>query len=350
MRVKNKPVVATFGEIMLRLSPVEKGERLSFATNFRVEPGGSESNVAIALANLGLDTKFISKLPENDLGTRIIRFLRQFDIDTTDVLMSGEKLGIYWTENGIGPRNSQVIYDRAEAALACCDPSEFNWTEILKGTDWFHFSGISPALSEAVFKTLSRAVKEYTGPVSIDLNYRKLLWKWLGQDKAKVSVCMEELCEHALLLSGNETDFQNILGINASATEPAAAYFEIASAVFEKFPKVRFVSISDRQSYSASHNDWGGFLYTHENGEVSSFASRRYNLESIKDRVGTGDSFSAGIIFGLATDRLNGLNEVVDFAATLSALNHSTMGDASLYSEKEVRRVLEAEGTGRILR
>lgn len=338
--------VTTFGEIMLRLSPAEKGERLAQATYIRTESGGSESNVAIALSNLGLETKFITMLPDNALTDKIIQSLRQFDVDTSLIKTGGDKVGVYWTENGIGPRNSFVIYDRDNTSFSQMSPNDFNWEEIFQDTSWFHFSGISPAISENVKNVLLEAIQKANIPYSVDLNYRANLWKWVNKDAKLISEYMRLLCERAVLIAGNESDFQNVLGI---CPDSEGNYTDLAAKCFEQFPNLIYISISNREALSASTNIWNGFLFVKDKG-INKFEGLKYNLESIMDRVGTGDSFVAGIIYGLLNIDKYSFQESIDFATTLAALNHTTVGDASRFSADEVRKTIANNGTGRILR
>lgn len=338
--------VTTFGEIMLRLSPVEKGERLTQATYFRTEPGGSESNVAIALSNLGLETKFVSRLPDNVLTDKILQNLKQFSVDTSGIKKGGDKVGIYWTENGVGPRNSFVIYDRDNTSFSQMSTDDFDWKEIFKDTSWFHFSGISPAISKNVKTVLLEAIQKADIPYSVDLNYRENLWKWVNKDAKLISEYMRLLCERAVLIAGNESDFQNVLGIYPDSESD---YTDIAAKCFEQLPNLRYISISNREALSASTNIWNGFLFVKDKG-INKFVGLKYNLESIMDRVGTGDSFVAGIIYGLLNEEKYKYQEIIDFATTLAALNHTTIGDASIFSADEVLKVIANNGTGRIIR
>ena len=338
--------VITFGEIMLRLSPVEKGERLTQATYFRTEPGGSESNVAIALSNLGLETKFISRLPDNVLTDKLIQSLKQFGVDTSFIKKGGDKVGIYWTENGIGPRNSFVIYDRDNTSFSQMSTDEFDWKEIFQDTSWFHFSGISPAISENVKNVLLEALQKVDIPYSVDLNYRDKLWKWVNKDARIISEYMRSLCERAILIAGNESDFQDVLGIYPDSENNCT---EIAAKCFEQFPNLKYISISNRKALSASTNIWNGFLFVKDEG-IKKFEGLKYTLESIVDRVGTGDSFVAGIIYGLLNDEKYSYQGIIEFATTLAALNHTTNGDASRFSADEVLKVIANKGTGRIIR
>jgi 2-dehydro-3-deoxygluconokinase len=341
--------ITTFGEVMLRLSPSDKGERLIQASQFKVEPGGSESNVAIALSNLGLSTRFITKLPDNALTHKILNNLKQFDVDTESIVIKGDKLGIYWTENGIGPRNSFVIYDRDNTSFSSMTIDDFNWEEIFKDSSWFHFSGISPSVSENVFNVLKQAVSKIDIPYSVDLNFRSKLWKWVDKEAFEIKTKMEHLCKGATLLAGNESDFQDVLSIHSGKDSSEGIYDEVAFKCFEKFPMLKYVSISIREAISASSNDWSGVMYVKDSDDFR-FSSIKYRIEPIEDRVGTGDSFVAGIIYGLINDQMTSMQGIVDFASTLAALNHTISGDSSIFTSAEVFNVLRSKGSGRIIR
>lgn len=343
--------IITFGEIMLRLSPSILGERLTQANQFRIEPGGSEANVAIALSNLGMETSFISALPTNALSERIIQEFNKYRVDSQDVVYRGNKLGIYWTETGVGPRSSYVIYDRDNTAFSEIEIIDFNWDKIFDNGDWFHFSGISPAISSNVYEVLLDAVSKISIPYSVDLNYRSKLWNWVDKDSKSIGEYMTLLCDKATLIGGNESDFQNIFNLKTSFTKQEDSFYEISRMCFEKFPQLKYISISNRDSKSASSNNWNGFLFVKKSNEkIESYESIKYQLEPIVDRVGTGDSFISGIIYGLVNKSEFTYKEIVDFASTLSALNHTTLGDASNFSIKDVLGVLQSKGNGRILR
>ncbi|MCB2219431.1 MAG: sugar kinase [Bacteroidetes bacterium] len=342
-------MITTFGEIMLRITPQDAGERILQSDSFRIEPGGSESNVAIALANLGMETQFITSLPDNTLSDKTIRYLKEHNV-LPCISKIGSRLGVYWTETGIGPRNSFVIYDRDNSAFSQAQYHYFNWNEILRKTEWFHFSGISPAVSESVASLLQRVVNECNCHYSVDLNYRKRLWNWTGRDPEHNNKVMTGLCKKAKLISGNESDFSDIFGIDSTKKNLDDKYFEIAEKALDKFPFTKFISISNRQSISATRNDWNGFLFVNGNGEIQIFKSHAYQLDNVIDRVGTGDSFVAGIIYGLLNFGIEKSQKTIDFATTLAALNHTTKGDASTFSEKDVFDVMKAKGSGRIVR
>jgi len=341
--------ITTFGEIMLRLSPSEHKERLTQATQFRIEPGGSESNVAIALSNLGQSTQFITRLPDSPLSNIIQQNLKQFDVDTSGIVLGGEKLGIYWTENGIGPRNSFVIYDRDHTSFSEMNITDFEWSNIFNESSWFHFSGISPAISKEVYDVLLNAVSIINIPYSVDLNYRAKLWNWVNKDPSLINEYMSLLCQKATLIAGNESDFQDMFNIKVRGTSQEEIFEQISLQCFKRFPNLKYISISNRKAISASSNIWSGLLFVNEK-KPSKYTGIKYRLEPIADRVGTGDSFVSGIIYGLLNKEKYSYKEIVDFATTLAALNHTTLGDASRFSAKEVWEVIENNGTGRIIR
>jgi len=340
--------IITIGEIMLRISPFEKGERTSHATIFKIEPGGSESNVAIALSNLGCKTKFISRIPNNPLSLKIIQYLKQFNVDTSSILMGGEKLGIYWTENGIDLRPSSVIYDREHSSFTELDIRDINLEVIFKNSSWFHFSGISPAVSENIFNTLLQIINKIQVPYSVDLNYRSKLWRWANEDPLIIKKTIESLCKNATLIAGNESDFYHVFGFKLKNN--SENQFDLtAKKCFEKFKHLKFLSISNRDSISASYNNWNGVLYVKAGG-INKYIGKTYKIENIEDRVGTGDSFVAGIIYGMLNNDKFTYQEIIDFASTLGALNHTTSGDASRFTADEIWDTLNSDSKGRIIR
>lgn len=346
--------IFTFGEIMLRISPYNKGERVIQTNNFRVEPGGSESNVAIALANLGNEVGFLTKLPDNQLAEVIYRYLRQYNVDVSYIATGGKRLGLYWTENGVGARASFVIYDREDCAFANLTFRDFNWDKINKNAFWFHTSGISPAVSENVSKTLEEIFMNLDEGIhiSIDLNYRTKLWKWVEpNNRDLIKTIMLKLCSRAFLLTGNETDFQNALGFGEikKSSDILEIYSGIAKQSFEKMPNLKYVAVSLRDSISASENIWSGILFLKDKSEIRHFIGRTFNINDIIDRVGTGDSFSAGVIHGILHYAENP-QFIIDFAVALSALKHTTRGDASQFKQCDVESVLATAGSGRIIR
>ena len=342
-------MITTFGEIMLRISPKEPAEKIITSTDFEIRPGGSESNVAIALANLGERSGFLSLLPDNPLGEKIIRYLRQENVDTSHVKQTGDRLGVYWTETGLGPRNSFVIYDRNDSAFTRVKTEDFEWEKVFDKTKWFHFSGISPAVGEKVFEVLQEIVEICPCHYSVDLNYRDKLWAWLNKDREKIGAVMTKLCKNARMIAGNESDFQNVFGFMSRMNDPEKAYSEIAYQCFDKFESLDYVAISNRTSHSATTNEWNGYLFV-RNEQHLAYKGMTYILDNIADRVGTGDSFVAGIIYGLIRQKTMKWQEIIDFAVTLGALNHSTKGDASHFSKKDVMTAIKTKGSGRILR
>ena len=342
-------MISTFGELMLRISPKDSAERILEATDFEIRPGGSEANVAVALAALGEKAAFITSLPDNALGEKVLRQLKKAGVNTAFINKINDRLGIYWTENGLGPRNSFVIYDREDAAFSKSKYTDFDWEKILGKSKWFHFSGISPALSEEVARVLEKLVEKITTPYSVDLNFRSKLWNWIEKDPERINTIMTTLCQSAQMMAGNESDFQNVFGFDGQSDSEEEKYNDIAKQCFGQFPKLKYLAISSRISHSATLNDWSGYLFVRSD-EKFCYKSIEYRLESIADRVGTGDSFVAGIIYGLNHKSEMDWQQIIDFAATLGALNHTTKGDFSTFCKEEVDAALKTRGSGRIVR
>ncbi len=341
-------MICTFGEIMLRISPCDKGEKIISATNFRIEPGGSESNVAIALSNLGNKVCFLTKLPDNPLGNKILKYLRSFNVDTSFVIHGDSRLGVYWTENGVSVRSSNVVYDRELSAFSSMELKEINSDIFGSDIEWFHVSGITPAISEKTCYLLMEILNSLSveTKVSVDLNYRGKLWNWLPDDPEKnVHKIMRDICARAFLVTGNETDFQDSLGYDLNRD---GQYSEIGERAFQEFNNLKYIGISNRQSHSASVNAWSGFLFCKMEDTLKTFTSRKYELTDIVDRVGTGDSFTAGIIHGLLNFG-NDFQRVIDMASAIAALNHTTRGDGSEFNMEEVEQVMKSS-SGRIIR
>lgn len=342
-------MITTFGEIMLRISPSISSERVIQAKNFRIEPGGSESNVAIALSNLGQDSQFVSQLPKNELSQSVIKFLNKHGVGTQNISFGGNRIGVYWTENGIGPRKSFVIYDRENSSFCESVYDNYDWDEILKRSKWLHFSGISPAVSLSVAKLLENVTNNCLCLYSVDLNYREKLWNWAERKSTEICKVMTTLCSNATLIAGNETDFNHIFGIDSQYKNEDKKYLEIAEKGFSKFNNAKFIAISNRKSISATLNDWNGYLFV-RGDNITMYKGLNYHLDHIQDRVGTGDSFVAGIIYGLNNFKKVEYQKTVNFAVTLSALNHTTRGDASYFSKKDVFEAIKTKGSGRIVR
>ena len=337
--------VVTFGELMLRLAP-ENYLRFVQSKKFEATFGGAEANVAVSLANYGVDVSFVSKLPEHEIGQMAVNSLREFGVDTSKIVRGGDRVGIYYCEKGASQRPSKVIYDRAYSSIAMAKSSDFNWSKIFKGVDWFHFTGITPALSDSMAKICLTAVKEAKKrniKVSCDLNFRKKLWS-----KEKAGEVMSELCNYIDFCIANEEDAKDVFGIEAENTDITTGklnregYISVAKQLTEKFG-FEGVAITLRESLSANDNNWSGMLYT--NGEAK--FSKKYAMH-IVDRVGGGDSFGAGLIYSL----INGYDaqKAIEFAIAASCLKHSIEGDYNMVSIKEVETLAGGDASGRVQR
>jgi 2-dehydro-3-deoxygluconokinase len=337
--------VVTFGEIMLKLS--SKGcQRLLQAKEMNVEYAGAEANVAVSLANFGVPVSFVSRLPENDLGRAARMSLRSFGVNTDPIAWGGNRLGIYFAEKGASQRPSKVIYDRAHSAISEATISDFDWEAIYKDAQWFHFTGITPALSPNVAEICLQAcqqAKKMGLMVSCDLNYRSKLWT-----KEEARKTMSRLAEYIDVCIANESDIADVFGIAAKDSDvekgqlQQASYEIVAAQLLQKF-KFQQVAITLRESLSADDNNWSAMLYD----GTKAFHSRKYAVH-IVDRIGSGDAFAAGLIYGL----LNGYDpqKNVDFAAAASCLKHSIEGDFNLVSVAEVESLMNNNFTGRIQR
>lgn len=337
--------IVTLGEIMLRLS-TPGNLRFQQASAFDVVYGGGEANVAVSLANFGLEAHFVSKIPANPIGDAAINSLRQFGVKTEQIKRGGERLGIYFLETGASMRPSKVIYDRANSSIAEATENDFDFDAIFKDANWFHFTGILPALSDsAAHLTLCalKAAKRHGVTVSVDLNYRKKLW---SSEKAK-SV-MTELMSYVDVCIGNEEDAEKVLGFKPVNTDVHSGaleiegYKEIFKQMVDQF-KFKYVVSSLRESFSASDNGWRAIMYDgHE-----FYQSKHYNLR-IVDRVGGGDSFAAGLIYGMLMNKAP--QDSLEFAVAASALKHTISGDFNQVSVEEVELLLAGDGSGRVQR
>lgn len=339
--------ILTFGEIMLRISPFAAGERTVQADTFKIEPGGSESNVAIALSNLGEKVAFLTKLPDNELSEIIYRYLRKYDVDTSFIKTGKGRLGVYYTEHGVGPRPSLVIYDREYSSFAYAEYGDFDLNRINKEFSWFHTSGITPAVSRNACETLEKMITNLDKKIriSFDLNYRKKLWEWVDAPRAEsIKNIMLALSKKAYLLTANESDFQDVFGFDAKG-DSSRKYAEITGEAFEKMPALQFIAISLRESISASENIWSGMLFL-RNGDQ--FKGPVFKINDIVDRVGAGDSFAAGIIQGIINN--SNPQQIINFAVGLSALKHTVRGDASQFDKNDVEHLLKTGPNGRIIR
>ncbi|GAB4335610.1 MAG: sugar kinase [Calditrichia bacterium] len=337
--------VVTFGEIMLRLAPY-RYERVIQAHEFQATYGGGEANVAVSLAQFGHEAYFVSRVPDNALGEASINHLRAFGVNCDYVLKGGDRLGIYFLEHGASIRPSKVIYDRKYSSISFLTSEMLDWNEILKGKDWFHLTGITPALSPLVAQTALEAVKtakKYGVTVSCDLNYRKKLW---SREAARKT--MSELVQYVDVLIANEEDAYDVFGIQAENTDidkgiiQKEAYQHVAKELMG-VSGAKKVAITLRESISASDNNWSAMLYS----DGQAYYSRKYPLHLV-DRVGGGDSFGAGLIHGL----LSGWNDedALQFAVAASALKQTLPGDMNLVKEDEVLTVVKGNTSGRVQR
>ncbi len=337
--------VITFGELMVRLQPYNY-ERFVQADHLEFTFGGGEANVAVSLANYGIDAAFVTKLPTHAIGQAAVNSLRRYGVDTSLITRGGDRVGIYYNEKGASQRASVCIYDRAHSAIAESTSSDFDWDRIFEGADWFHFTGITPALGAnvaAICKEACIAARAHGLKISCDLNYRGKLWT-----REQARECMTELCQYVDVCISNEEDAKDVFGIEAEATDITAGelnktgYMSVARQLAERFGFEK-VAITLRESKSASDNDWSGMLY---DGENYCF-SKLYHLHII-DRIGGGDSFGGGLIYAL----LNGYDtqSAVEFAAAASALKHSVEGDFNMMSVAEVEKLAGGDGSGRVQR
>lgn len=337
--------IVTLGEIMLRLSPVGN-DRFVQTDCFRIIPGGGEANVAVSLANYGHDAYFVSKLPEHEIGQIAVNALRRYGVKTDYIVRGGSRVGLYYAETGASVRPGKVIYDRANSAIAEASPEDFDFDKIMEGASWFHWTGITPAISDKaadVLRSALEAAKRHGVTVSVDLNYRKKLWT---SEKA-ISV-MRPLMKYVDVCIGNEEDAQLCLGFRpdadvADGKTDAAGYHAIFKQMKEEFG-FKYVVSTLRESFSASCNGWKALIY---NGDEF-YESRRYELNPIVDRVGGGDSFAGGLIHGLLTKPTQA--EALEFAVAASALKHTVNGDFNLVSADEVETLAHGNGNGRVQR
>ena len=337
----------SFGEIMLRLkSPAH--ERLFQSPKLEATFGGGEANVAVSLSNFGLDSGFVSAIPDNDIGDAAIGELRRFGVDTSGVSRQGERLGIYFLEAGANQRPSKVVYDRAGSSIANADSTSFNWPVIFEGTRWFHISGITPALSEsaaALSLEAVRAAKNSGATVSCDLNFRGKLWKY-GKSAPDV---MTELIQHVEIGIANEEDCQKSLGVSvdvdiASGDLDVTKYEKLSERVLAQFPSLSVIAITLRESYSADRNGWSACMRDRDGFKLS----RHYEITDIVDRVGGGDSFASGLIYGL--NAYEDPHQALEFAVAASCLKHSISGDFNRIKVPEVQKLMSGDQSGRVQR
>lgn len=343
--------IVTFGEIMLRLA-TPGYQRFIQSNNLTATFGGGEANVAVSLANYGLNVEFVTRLPKNDIAEWCISELRKHNVDTKNIIRGGERVGIYFLETGAVARPSKVVYDRANSSIADIQPGMIDWKEVLKDADWFHWTGITPAISQGAADACLEAIKTANKlgvTVSTDLNYRKNLWKY-GKKASEVMPALVEGCD---VILGNEEDAEKVFGIKPEGFEVAqtggkidAGEFEsVCTQMIKKFPRAKKVIITLRGSVNANHNTWGGVLYS--DGKL--YESKRYDITHIVDRVGGGDSFMGGLIYGLLTYGENN-QKALDFAVAASCLKHTVYGDFNLVTVAEVEALMSGDGSGRVVR
>lgn len=337
--------VITFGELMLRLAP-EGYYRFVQADKLGATFGGGEANVAVSLANYGFDAAFVSKLPTHEIGQAAVNSLRRYGVDTSLITRGGDRVGIYYLEKGASQRPSKVIYDRAGSAIATADASDFDWEKIFAGADWFHFTGITPALNDdvaAICLEACKAAKKLGVKISCDLNYRNKLWS-----KEKAGQVMGELCKYVDVCIANEEDAADVFGIKAANTDVTAGevnhegYKDVAKQLADRFGFEK-VAITLRESLSANDNNWSAMLY---DGKDYYF-SKKYKMH-IVDRVGGGDSFGGGLISACLSDY--SAQDTIEFAVAASCLKHSIEGDYNMVSMDEVKKLAGGDASGRVQR
>lgn len=337
--------IVTFGEIMLRLAPYGY-LRFTQVDNFEATYGGGEANVAVSLANFGMDAAFVTRLPKHDIGQAAINSLRQLGVDTTKIVRGGDRVGIYFLEKGASQRPSKVIYDRAASAISTAKKEDFDWNTIFDGADWFHFTGITPALGDNISEICEEACKVAKAKgmtVSCDLNFRKKLWS-----SEKAQKVMGNLMQYVDVCIGNEEDAEKVLGVKPSNTDVTSGkldyegYKEIAKVLYDKY-NFKYVSFTLRESISASVNNWAAMVY---DGKDYCF-SKKYSIQ-IVDRVGGGDSFAAGLIYSLINDYST--QDAIEFAVAASCLKHTIEGDLNRVSVEEVQTLAGGDGSGRVQR
>ncbi len=341
--------IVTFGEIMMRLAP-PGFLRFGQARSFDVIYGGGEANVAVSLANFGVPVNYVTRLPNNDLGEACIQFVQQYGVGTDHIVRGGERLGIYFLETGAAQRGSKVVYDRANSSIATIKRGMIDWRAVFADADWFHWTGITPAISEGAADVCLEAVqvaKDMGLTVSCDLNFRAKLWKW-GKKAGEV---MPELVRYSDIAIGNEEDADKVFGIKApdadvsSGKVEAEGYKHVCAALAERFPNLSAIAITLRGSLSASHNTWSGVLCR----KGAFYSAPVYDIVHIVDRVGGGDSFGAGLIYGLRAYG-DDAQKALDFAVAASCLKHSILGDFNLVSVDEVEKLMGGDASGRVAR
>lgn len=342
--------VVTFGEIMLRLATPQY-LRFSQADSFSATFGGGEANVAVSLANYGVEVDFVTRLPQNDIAAACVAELRKRNVGVGNIVYGGERLGIYFLETGAVARPSKVVYDRAHSSISTIESGMIDWDKVFEGADWFHWTGITPAISAsaaAVCLEACQAANKRGITVSCDLNFRKNLWKY-GKSASEIMPALVECCD---IILGNEEDAEKVFGIkpegfDVTATEgkvDSAAFRSVCEQLMTRFPRAKKVIITLRGSINANHNTWGGVLFDGER----LYQSPRYDITHIVDRVGGGDSFMGGLIYGLREYKDD--QRALDFAVAASCLKHTIYGDFNLVTVSEVENLMRGDGSGRVSR
>lgn len=346
-----KDTFVTFGEVMLRLT-TPGYLRFHQTDKFNANYGGGEANVAVSLANYGLKTSFVSRLPKNDIGRACMMELRKYGVGVNDIIYGGERLGIYFLETGAVARASKVVYDRAHSSISEIEPGMINWEEVLKDAKWFHWTGITPAISQGAADACLEAIQTANRmgvTVSCDINFRKNLWNY-GKTASEI---MPALVEGTDVILGNEEDCEKVFGIKPEGFDVTATHGEVNAAEFEsvctqmmaRFPRAKKVIITLRGAINANHNTWGGVLYS--DGKL--YQSKRYDITHIVDRVGGGDSFMGGLIYGLNSYEGND-QQALEFAVAASCLKHTIYGDTNHVTVDEVEKLMDGDGSGRVSR
>lgn len=341
--------VISFGEIMLRLS-TPGYQRFNQASEFVATYGGGEANVAVSLANYGIASEFVTRLPQNDIGRTCAMELRKYGVGTDQIIYGGDRLGIYFLETGAVSRGSKVVYDRANSAVSQVEIGMIDWDKVFEGATWFHWTGITPAISQGAADVCLEAIKKANEKgitVSCDLNFRKNLWKY-GKSAGEV---MPELVAGTDIILGNEEDAEKVLGVKPEGIDvtgghvEGAAYESVSKQIMKQFPRCKKVITTLRGSINANHNSWAGVLW---NGKTL-FESRTYQITHIVDRVGGGDSFMGGLIYGLLTWPEND-QKALNFAVAASCLKHTVFGDFNQVSVDEVKKLMDGDASGRVAR
>ena len=360
--------IVTFGEIMGRLTPPGVLRlRQALPGSLDVTFAGAEANVAASLSLLGMQTSFVTALPSNVIADACVNSLNSLDIDTQHIVRSEQgRLGLYFLETGANQRASQVIYDRDVSSISLTSPEQYNWKQVFDGANWFHVTGITPAVSKLAAESTIvavRAAKDSGVTVSCDLNFRKKLWRWSGDvdPRELAEKTMRELLPFVDIVIANEEDCGDVLNIRAGETDVHSGslnidrYPDVARQLANQFPDVSLVAITLRESISASHNNWGGMLYDRSN-DVAHFAPmdsghyQPYSITNIVDRVGAGDSFAAGLIFALNSDDYYASQDAIRFAVASSCLAHSIVGDCNFSTRSEVEALMQGAASGRVIR